>query len=333
MFDVDATKIAVPEATAVPSFDDLKSDFVNEIVAELEASNPTMAEAIRTTLNNPAEFGTVIVEGAVRVLQDRYRYVNDQALQMLAIWARGSNLDAKLSDRGLVRNVIDPGDPNAYPVIEPTYESDEEALRRYMLWPYGLATTGTRLGYRFHALSIDDRPEITIEKPNETQVVVTYTFSNSSDATKIKDAEVKGRGANTGQVDLYLLSYESENGQASQGTIDKALKYLNRDDIAQETDELFGHSAEIVDYTLDVTLYGTTQPGGTIDKDEAKNTLQEYANERHKLGSRISVSNVYSICEEVPGVTRAGINLTQDVVCDYKQAPYCTLINVTVVYE
>lgn len=333
MFDVDATKIAVPEATAVPSFDDLKSDFVNEIVAELEVSNPTMAEAIRTTLNNPAEFGTVIVEGAVRVLQDRYRYVNDQALQMLAIWARGSNLDAKLSDRGLVRNVIEPGDPNAYPVIEPTYESDEEALRRYMLWPYGLATTGTRLGYRFHALSIDDRPEMTIEKPNETQVVVTYTFSDDSDTTKIKDARVRGRGANTGEVDVYLLSYESENGVASQATIDTALTYLNRDDIAQETDKLFGHSAEIIDYALNVTLYGTTQPGGTIDKEEAIQTLQEYADERHKLESRISVSNVYSICEEVPGVTRAGINLTQDVVCDYKQAPYCTSINVTVVYE
>lgn len=333
MFDVDATKIAVPEATAVPSFDDLKSDFVNEIVAELEVSNPTMAEAIRTTLNNPAEFGTVIVEGAVRVLQDRYRYINDLALQMLALWARDSNLDAKLSDRGLVRNVIDPGDPNAYPVIEPTYESDEDALRRYMLWPFSLATTGTRLGYRFHALSLDNRPEMAIDKPNETQVVVTYTFSEESNGTLIKDARARGRGANTGQVDVYFLSYKTENGEASAETINTALAYLNRDDIAQETDQLFGHSAEIIEYALNVTLYGTTQPGGTIDKDEALTILQDYADERHKLESRISVSNVYAICEEVPGVTRAAINLTQDVVCDYKQAPYCTSINVTVVYE
>lgn len=333
MFDVDATKIAVPEATAVPSFDDLKSDFVNKIVAELEVSNPTMAEAIRTTLNNPAEFGTVIVEGAVRVLQDRYRYVNDQALQMLALWARDSNLDAKLSDRGLVRNVIDPGDPNAYPVIEPIYESDKDALRRYMLWPFSLATTGTRLGYRFHALSLDNRPEMAIEKPNDTQVVVTYTFPKESNGILIKDASVRGRGANTGEVDVYFLSHESENGEASQETINKGLSYLNRDDIAQETDKLFGHSAEIIEYTLNVTLYGTTQPGGIIDDDEAITILQDYANERHKLESRISVSNVYSICEDVPSVTRAAINLSEDVVCDYKQAPYCTSINVTVVYE
>lgn len=333
MFDVDSTKVAKPEATAVPLFDDLKSDFVNQIVADIELTNPEMAAAIRTTLNNPAEFGTVIVEGAVRVLQDRYRYVNDQALQMLALWARDSNLDAKLSDRGLIRNVIDEGDSNAYPVIEPTYESDEDALRRYMLWPYSLATTGTRLGYRFHALSLNDRPEMSIEKLNETQVVVTYTFSNDTDTTKIKDARVKGRGVNTGQVDLYLLSYESANGEASQNTIDTALKYLNRDDIAQETDQLFGHSAEIVEYQLNVTLYGTTQPGGTINQEEADKTLADYVDSRHKLESRISVSNVYSICEEVPGVTRAEINLTEDIVCDYKQAPYCTSINVTVKYE
>lgn len=333
MFDVDKTKIAVPNAAMVPSFDDLKSDFVDQIVADLEVSNPTLSEAIRTTLNNPAEFGTVIIEGAVRVLQDRYRYVNYQALQMLAIWAKGSNLDAKLSDRGLERNVIDAGDANAYPPIEPTYESDESALQRYMLWPYSLATTGTRLGYRFHALTLNERPEMSIEKPNETQVVVTYTFPNTSAGALIKDARVRSRGDSTGKVDIYLLGYESDNGEVSESTLAKVLAYLNRDDIAQETDLLYANKAEIVEYSLNITLYGTTQPGGTINESTALETLQSYVDDRHKLNSRISVSNVYSICESVPGVTRASINLAEDIVCDYKQAPYCTAINLVIEYE
>ncbi|HBC3457089.1 TPA: baseplate J/gp47 family protein [Vibrio parahaemolyticus] len=333
MLDINTNTIAVPEAEVVPSFDDLKSEFVNQIVADIETSNPDLAAAIRESLNNPAEFGTVIVEGAVRVLQDRYRYVNDQALQMLAIWARDSNLDAKLSDRGLTRKVIDPGDPDAYPVIEPTYESDDEARQRFMLWPYSLATTGTRLGYRFHALSIDERPDITIDKTSDTELVVTYTFTDDSNSTLIKDAKVKGRGSNSGQVDVYLLSYESDNGVASQATIDTCLAYLNRDDIAQETDELFGHSADIVEYALSVTVYGSTQPGGLINQADVEAALQAYADERHKLETRISVSNVYAICEEVVGVNRAEIDLAADIVCDHTQAPYCTSINVTVNYE
>ncbi len=191
MFDIDTSNIATPIATAVPSFDDLKTEFVDDIVSELEKTNSTLAEAIRTTLNNPAEFGTVIVEGAVRVLQDRYRYVNHQALQMLAVWAKDSNLDAKL----------------------------------------------------------------------------------------------------------------------------------------------IGHSAEIMEFELNITLYGSTLPGGTIDKTEALATLQAYVDERHKLLSRISVSNVYGICEDVAGVTRAVIDLKEDIVCAYNQAPYCTKINLTVEYE
>ncbi|MGL6027369.1 MAG: baseplate J/gp47 family protein [Vibrio sp.] len=333
MFDVDKTKIAAPDATAVPSFDDLKSNFVDQIVAELEVSNPTLAEAIRTTLNNPAEFGTVIVEGAVRVLQDRYRYVNDQALQMLAVWARGSNLDAKLADRGLERNVIDAGDASAYPPVSPTYESDEAALQRYMLWPYSLATTGTRLGYRFHSLTLGERPKMSVDKPSPTQVVVTYTLSDSGASALVKDASVRSRGGRDGTVDVYVLSYESDSGEASSDTLGKVLAYLNRDDIAQETDLIYIHSAEIVDYQLDITLYGSTRPGGTISESEALQTLQSYAADRHKLNSRISVSNVYAICDSVPGVARSVINLSEDIVCDHRQAPHCSAINVAVIYE
>ncbi|QXM18743.1 baseplate J protein [Vibrio phage ST2-1pr] len=339
MFDIQNDKLEQPEAFVMPAYDVQLAEFKSRIIEHLKVIKPELVEAVEQTLQNPFELGTIITEGAVKTLRDYIRSENYKSTQMLAYWSKGSNLDAKLADLGLKRQVIEAGDPNAYPPVDPVMESDEDALQRYMLAPFGLSTAGTNLGYRFHAMTLHERPKITVEKPEPNVVILRHEFPTEASTSKVKDVRLKARrnevGDKNAKIDMWVLSRENDRGEASQGLQDEVKSYIaGRDDIIQETDELYVHSAEIVEYQHVVTLYATNTPMGTVDKDKVKESLQKYADSVHQLKGKVEESMVKFIGHGYYGVTKVVSNIpAEGVVCDIHQAPYCTNITVDVEYD
>ena len=338
MFDVQQDKLATPEALVMPPFEEMLAEVITITIAHYEKHQPELVDSITETLKNPFELSAIIAENSVKTVRNYIRNGNHQALQMFAYWAKGSNLDTKLSDMGLKRQVISEGDDSQYPPVPPVMESDEDALQRYMLSPFSFSTGGTNKGYRFHALTLNERPVITVSKPMPNQVTLTYTFPEISSTSKVKDAQLKARrneiGDKNAEIDFWFLSRETEEGIPSAELLAVADEYLNRDDIAKETDVLFMNPAEIVRYPLTVNLYGENTPIGNIDKATAESALRQYVDQMHQLKGRIDYSYVDYICHKVPGVKRATSSIPLDgIVCGIHQAPYCTSIEVMVHYE
>lgn len=338
MFDVQQDKLATPEALVLPSFETMFADIKAGVIAHYQEHQPELVDSITTTLENPFELATIISENATKTVRNYVRNGNAQALQMFAYWAKGSNLDAKLSDMGLKRQIITPADHEQYPPVPAVMESDEDALQRYMLSPFSFANGGTNKGYRFHALTLNERPVITVSKPAPNQVTLTYTFPENTETSRVKDAQCRARvkpdGDKNGEIDFWFLSRDNDNGTTPQDLLNIADAYLNRDDIAQETDVLYMNSGEIVNYSLTVKLYGKNTPTGIINKQDAIDALTQYTAAAHKLGGRIDYSYIDYICHQIPGVTRSTSSVPLDgFVCDVSQAPYCSHIDVQVIYE
>lgn len=66
-------------------------------------------------------------------------------------------------------------------------EDDQTVLQRALLAPYGFATTGSLPAYRYHAMTLGERPRITFDSVSEGEVVLRYTFDGTSRVAEVLD--------------------------------------------------------------------------------------------------------------------------------------------------
>ena len=108
-------QLAEPAIIAVDEFEPLLAEFKAFVVDYVAARAPQSAAKLKVSLDNESELLTLALEAFCVRLQTHERKYNARIKQMLAWWATGSNLDARLADMGLERQVLDPGDPAAFP--------------------------------------------------------------------------------------------------------------------------------------------------------------------------------------------------------------------------
>lgn len=319
--------LSKPAIVEVPAFETLLESFKARVVEAIAATDPETAAEVETTLANEAEVMTKVVEAAVVVLQTERRYNNEQIQQMLAWWSEGTNLDAKVADLGIERQVIDEGDPDAYPVVEPTMESDADLRRRWFLAPYSFSTAGPQLAYRYHALTLDARPQISVEAPEAGKVVVTYTLPSGSVAGQIKDA----RGVRTGPgvVRVPILAHEGD-GTPSADLLASVASYFGRDDVAPATDDIIPAAAEIQNWRCQAVVYINRGPDGDVVQKAAVDGIQAYADEQHALGGEIDPSWIDYYLHKSGAVRIDLLEPTVPLRCSKLQAPYCTGIDIEV---
>lgn len=324
--------LPIPSIITTPVFETLLANVKAEVLAYIEQNAPGYVDAVRETLSNEAEVLTKTVEAFAVVLQNVTRRINAQALQMFGMYAtENAMVDLIASQLGVTRLTISAGDANAFPPVEPVMESNAALLTRYYLAAYALASTGTRSGYRFHAMTLGGRPTVHVESPTKNKVIVTYEFTEHEDAGKTKDAQA--RKVAPGEVDCYILSHDAE-GIPEQSLIDATQQYLQRDDIGQATDLIVVKQPTIPKWSCNAVLYMRSGFDENIVKLAAEKAVRKYGLEQHRLGGQIEPSMLYNVLLLSTGASRADlIQPTQPLRCEFSEAPYLESVNITVLAD
>jgi phage-related baseplate assembly protein len=91
-------QLAEPALITVEAFEDLLAEFKTFVIEYVGARSPASAVKLKASLENESELLTLALEAFCVRLQTHERKYNARIKQMLAWWATGSNLDARLAD-------------------------------------------------------------------------------------------------------------------------------------------------------------------------------------------------------------------------------------------
>lgn len=319
-------QLAEPEIVKVENFETLLAEFKAEVLAYVAARDPAKAARLQEALENDSELLSMALQAMTLRLQGHERKYNARIKQMLAWWATGSNLDARGADLGLERRTISPGDPNAFPPVDPVLEEDEDYRLRYYLAPHAPAA-GSRLQYRREAMTLGERATVTVEAPSPGQLVVTYTFAEDGYAAQMKDAN--GRRTEPGQVTVTALA-RAGNGTPSAELLQAVEDHFARDDVRPETDQVIVQAAEIVPYQIAAIAYINPGPDAQLTKEAAEAALGAYAAARHRLASYVDPSRINQVLHDSGAERLELLSPLVPIECEAHQAPFCIGINVEV---
>ncbi|EJM47665.1 phage-related baseplate assembly protein [Pseudomonas sp. GM33] len=319
-------QLSEPAIVAVDAFEDLLAEFKTFVVEYVGARSPESAATLKLSLENESELLTLALEAFCVRLQLHERKYNARIKQMLAWWATGSNLDARLADMGLERQLLDPGDPVAFPPVAPVYESDDDARLRYYLAPHAPAA-GSRMQYRREVFTLGERPAVKVETATAGEVTVTYSFSPDGYAAQIKDGN--GRRTAPGEVRVTVLSREGD-GTASDDLLEGVRQHFSRPDVRPETDRVTVQGAHIQNYKIRVVARINAGPDSGLTKAAAQQQLQVYADSCHRLEGRVDPSWIDYTLHNAGAVQLEIIEPIEPIVTTAFEAPYCTGVEVEV---
>lgn len=290
---INLSALAVPDAIVVPD----AADIFTRWLARLRELDPVFDALVES---DPA-----FKQGEINAYQLAlaFQRVNDAVRAVFLASARGADLDQIGAGFNVSRLVINPGDPDAVPPVDPVYEDDDAFRERIQLSWAQLNTAGARNAYRFHAKSADN---------------------------DVLDADAYGPETHNrpGEVDVYVLS-RTGNGEASPSLTEKVMSELSADEIRPLTDYVSVKSATIVSYAVTAELDIPDGPDAQTVLEHAISTLTSYTRLSHRINGLVPLSAIYAALQQ-PGVTRVRlISPVADLEAAAGQAPWCSAINVT----
>ncbi|ENT6819710.1 MULTISPECIES: baseplate assembly protein [Enterobacter] len=290
---INLSALAVPDAIVVPD----AADIFTRWLARLRELDPVFDALVES---DPA-----FKQGEINAYQLAlaFQRVNDAVRAVFLASARGADLDQIGAGFNVSRLVINPGDPDAVPPVDPVYEDDDAFRERIQLSWAQLNTAGARNAYRFHAKSADN---------------------------DVLDADAYGPETHNrpGEVDVYVLS-RTGNGEASRSLTEKVMSELSADEVRPLTDYVSVKSATIVSYAVTAELDIPDGPDAQTVLEHAISTLTSYARLSHRINGLVPLSAIYAALQQ-PGVTRVRlISPVADLEAAAGQAPWCSAINVT----
>ncbi|SOC56467.1 Phage-related baseplate assembly protein [Chromohalobacter canadensis] len=290
----------LPAPTVIESLD--YETILAERKARLVALYPEAEQAgIAETLELESEPLTKFLEeSAYRELLLRQQQ-NERAKALLLAYAAGPELDhIGVTYYMTERLLLDEGDPDAVPPVDPTYEGDADYLRRILLAHDAFSTAGSRQSYQYYALSADPMVR---------------------DADAVRPLP--------GVVQVYVLSRE-DDGEASLALVDTVEKALSAETVRPLNDTVRVTTATVLPFAVSASLVLREGPDGDVVAAEAQRRAREYVDERHALGAQI-VLGALEARLYAPGVERVTLHSpTADIGGDTSEAPYCTTIEVAI---
>lgn len=290
---INLSALAVPDAIVVPD----AADIFTRWLARLRELDPEFDALVES---DPA-----YKQGEINAYQLTlaFQRVNDAVRAVFLASARGADLDQIGAGFNVSRLVINPGDSDAVPPVDPVYEDDDAFRERIQLSWAQLNTAGARNAYRFHAKSADN---------------------------DVLDADAYGPETHNrpGEVDVYVLS-RTDNGEASPGLTEKVMNELSADEVRPLTDYVSVKSATIVSYAVTAELDLPDGPDAQTVLEHAISTLTSYTLLSHRINGLVPLSAIYAALQQ-PGVSRVRlISPVADLEAAAGQAPWCSAINVT----
>ncbi|MBD8890897.1 baseplate assembly protein [Roseibium litorale] len=215
--------------------------------------------------------------------------INEAAAASRLATATGKDLDiiGASRRRNIPRLVLDPGDPDATPLIAPTYEDDEAYRARIQLGPESYSVAGPEGAYVFWAMSVAGVADATAVSPAPAEALVTVLA-------------IEGDGA----ADEGLLV------QVAEAVTDKTRRPIG--------DRVTIEAATILSHTLRVTLSIPAGPSPELVLVEAQARLAAYLAERRGIGrslpvsglhAALTVSGVLDVALEVDGAPIASVGI------------------------
>lgn len=290
---INLSALAVPDAIVVPD----AADIFTRWLARLRELDPEFDALVES---DPA-----YKQGEINAYQLTlaFQRVNDAVRAVFLASARGADLDQIGAGFNVSRLVINPGDPNAVPPVDPVYEDDDAFRERIQLSWAQLNTAGARNAYRFYAKSADN---------------------------DVLDADAYGPETHNrpGEVDVYVLS-RTGNGEATPSLTEKVMSELSADEVRPLTDYVSVKSATIVSYAVTAELDIPDGPDAQTVLEHAISTLTSYTQLSHRINGLVPLSAIYAALQQ-PGVSRVRlISPVADLDAAAGQAPWCSAINVT----
>ncbi|WP_273907241.1 baseplate assembly protein [Enterobacter bugandensis] len=290
---INLSALDVPDAIVVPD----AADIFTRWLARLRELDPEFDALVES---DPA-----YKQGEINAYQLTlaFQRVNDAVRAVFLASARGTDLDQIGAGFNVSRLVINPGDPDAVPPVDPVYEDDDAFRERIQLSWAQLNTAGARNAYRFHAKSADN---------------------------DVLDADAYGPETHNrpGEVDVYVLS-RTGNGEAGLALIEKVISELSADEVRPLTDYVSVKSATIVSYAVTAELDIPDGPDAQTVLEHAISTLTSYTRLSHRINGLVPLSAIYAALQQ-PGVSRVRlISPVADLEAAAGQAPWCSAINVT----
>ncbi|CED71546.1 phage baseplate J-like protein [Aliivibrio wodanis] len=324
--------ISAPQAFQEPDFETLLSTYIDFAVEHCANKDQEKATLLRESLENDAELLAQITQALILKYIADIRENNYWALQMFRKYVTESDMVELMAlQYNLKRQMLTPEDTSVYPPKLAVMESDEDLLKRFDLAPYQFHTTGTRMGYRYHALTLDERPIITLNTEDNV-VTVRYEFPKEAVSNPVKDAQPRMVEPYTGKVCVAVLSRESHTGEPSEALLKRVLNYLNRDDIAQETDELTVKTPTFKDYKIHVIARTGANPNNDFSQMQGEAVAWAFAKGKFNLKMDIEIGEIEFEFRKL-GIRPVVLEPRENIVCDWDEVPRCTEVVIDVKAE
>lgn len=287
---IDLTLLSAPDVVEQLDFETIFA----AMLADLKERDPMFTALVES---DPAY--KILEVCAYRELLIRAR-VNDAAKSVMLAYAAGSDLDHLAAAYGVERLLVDAGDPDAVPPVDPTYEDDDALRRRVQLAPESWTCAGSSGAYRYHALSA---------------------------SAAVKDAIVQS--PDPGEVLVTVLSTAGD-GTPSAELISAVDAALSDETVRPLTDLVTVQGAQIVTYNIEAALTLYTGPDAEVVRSRAEAAALSYAQSQHALGRDITLSGIFAALHQ-SGVQNVTLTApAADLVIEPHQAPYCTAVTVTI---
>ncbi|MCG7548454.1 baseplate J/gp47 family protein [Pseudoalteromonas sp. Of7M-16] len=324
---IDLSRLPAPNLIEPLSFDKIRA----EILDDFQTRFP---DAELSLVSDPVV--KLIESFAYRELLLRQR-INDSASAVLLAHATSSELDYLGNRFGVERALLVPADNDQVPPREAVYEQDERYRERIALALEGFSTAGPAGAYAFHALKGSQHvKDVHVDAPQFAYVDLPAQVQNllppsarllvcTDDAGLTPDVLSGAQPPEPvpGDVVVTLLT-DQGNGHATPQVIEQVQSQLNKENVRPLTDRVHIKSADIVEFELDAVIHIYPGMDGAALVDEARDSLNAWLNEHHKLGHDISLSGLFAVLHR-EGVQRVELSAPQwDIVVQAHQAAFCT---------
>lgn len=319
---IDLSQLPAPDIVEELDFETILKKWVakfTELAPELAASLLESDPAMRN-----------MQTGSYRDLLLRQR-INEACKAVMLAYATGTTLEHVAATRGVKKLMLDAGDPDALPPIEPTYEDDESLRRRAQMAPEGYSTAGPDGAYIFHALNAHgDVRDASVDAPRFDLADVSESVMALLPPKAIVLIPTYDAGLEKpkpGDVVVHILSHKND-GIPSKEVLDAVDENLNDEEIVPLTDNPKSRAAKVHEYEIIADIIFFPGPSSKTALDAVEASAKAYTEEMYKLEYDIMLP-VLSASMVKPGVQNVILHSPpENIICKKGEAARCTGITI-----